>query len=55
VNLSPAFGVIGVLYGVFTIVLAGLAVYALVLVIVFLRLRITELKQARRPKDDLLR
>ena len=30
-NLSPAFGIIGVLYAVFTIVLAGLAVYALVL------------------------
>ena len=43
------------LYAIFTIVLAGLAVYALVLVIVFLRLRIAELKQARRPKDDPLR
>jgi tellurite resistance protein TehA-like permease len=55
VNVGPAFGVIGVLYAIFTIVLAGLAVYALVLVIVFLRLRIAELKQAGRPKDDPLR
>ena len=55
VNLSPAFGVLGVLYAIFTIVLAGLAVYALVLVIVFLRLRIAELKQAGRTKDDPLR
>ena len=50
-NVSPAFGVIGVLYALFTIVLAGLAVYALVLVIVFLQLRIAELKQAGRSKD----
>jgi len=55
VNLSPAFGVLGVLYAIFTIALAGLAVYALVLVIVFLRLRIAELKQAGRSKDDPLR
>ena len=54
-NLSPAFGVIGVLYAIVTIALAGLAVYALVLVIVFLRLRIAELKRAARPKDDPLR
>jgi tellurite resistance protein TehA-like permease len=50
-NVSPAFGVIGVLYALVTIVLAGLAVYALVLLIVFLRLRIAELKRAARPKD----
>lgn len=54
-NLSPAFGVIGVLYAIFTILLAGLAVYALVLVIMFLRLRIAELKKAARPKDEPLR
>lgn len=54
-NLGPAFGVIGVIYAVFTIVLAGLTVYALVLVIVFLRLRIAELKRAARPKEDPLR
>lgn len=51
-NLSPAFGVIGVLYAVFTIVLAGLAVYALVLVIIFLRLRIAELKRTAPPRND---
>lgn len=51
-NLSPAFGVIGVLYAIVTIALAGLAVYALLLVIVFLRLRIVELKQATQPKDN---
>lgn len=53
-NIGPALGVIGLLYAVFTIVLAGLAVYALALVIVFLRLRTVELKQAARPKDDPL-
>lgn len=51
---SPAFGVIGVLYAIFTIALAGPAVYALVLVIVFLQLRIAEPKQAARPKNDPL-
>lgn len=51
-NLSPAFGVIGVPYAIFTIVLAGLAVYALVLVIVFLRLRIAALKRATPPEDS---
>jgi uncharacterized membrane protein len=46
VNLSPAFGVLGALYAVFTIIMAVLAVYALVLAIVFLRLRIAELKRS---------
>ncbi|MFF2346981.1 hypothetical protein [Pseudarthrobacter sp. NPDC058119] len=36
------------LYAVFTVVLAMMAVYALVLVIIFLRLRIAELKRAAR-------
>jgi len=49
-NLSPAFGILGVLYAVFTIVLAGLAVYALVLAITFLRLQIAELKRTAPPK-----
>lgn len=49
-NLSPAFGILGVLYAVFTIALAGLAVYALVLAITFLRLRIAELKRTAPPK-----
>ena len=44
-SLSPAFGILGVLYAVFTIALAVMAVYALVLVIIFLRLRIAELKR----------
>ena len=48
-TLTPAFGIIGILYAIFMIVLAGLAVYALVLVIVFLRLRIAELKRAAPP------
>jgi tellurite resistance protein TehA-like permease len=52
VNVSPAFGVLGFLSAVLTIVVAGLAVYALVLTIVFLRLRIAELKRTARPKDD---
>lgn len=54
-DLSPAFGVLGVLYAVFTITVAVLAVYALVLVIVFLRLRIAELKRTAPPRDDRLR
>ena len=51
-NLSPAFGIVGILYAIFTIVLAGLAVYALVLVIIFLRLRIAELKRTVPPRND---
>lgn len=51
-NLSPGFGVIGVLYATLTILLARLAVYVLALVIVFLRLRIAELKKAARPKEE---
>ncbi|TQJ36741.1 hypothetical protein [Arthrobacter sp. SLBN-122] len=53
-TLTPAFGIIGILYAVFTIVLAGLAVYALVLAIIFLQLRIAELKRAARPKGGSL-
>ncbi|BCW78882.1 hypothetical protein [Arthrobacter sp. NicSoilC5] len=49
-SLSPAFGILGILYAVFTLVVAGLAVYALVLVIIFLRLRIAELKRAANPE-----
>ncbi|MGX9900310.1 hypothetical protein ACW0JT_11055 [Arthrobacter sp. SA17] len=51
-NVIPAVSVFGVVYVVFTIALAGLAVYALVLAIVFLRLRIAELKRAARPEDS---
>lgn len=53
-NLSPAFGILGTLYAAFTIVVAGLAVYALILAIVFLRLRIAELKWAVPPKNGPL-
>ena len=53
-TLTPAFGIIGILYAVFTIVVAGLAVYTLVLVIVFLRLRIAELKRTAPPKSGPL-
>lgn len=45
-NLSSTFGVIGILHAVFRFVVAGLAVYGLVLAIVFLRLGIAELKRA---------
>ncbi|VII95082.1 hypothetical protein [Arthrobacter sp. DR-2P] len=45
-SLSPAFGIMGILYAVFMITVAVLAVYALVLAIIFLRLRIAELKCA---------
>lgn len=51
-NVNPAVGVFGVLYVVLMMVLAGLAVYALVLAIVFLRLRIAELKRAVRREDS---
>ncbi len=51
-NLSPAFSILGTLYAVFTILLAGLAVYALVLAIIFLQLRIAELKRRTPPKID---
>lgn len=51
-NLSPAFGIIGTLYAIFTLVLAALAIYALVLVVIFLRLRIAELKRTAPPKND---
>jgi uncharacterized membrane protein len=49
-TLTPAFGILGILYAVFTIVLAVMAVHALVLAIIFLRLRIAELKRAAPPK-----
>ncbi|WP_324642383.1 hypothetical protein [Pseudarthrobacter sp. LT1] len=52
-SLSPAFGILGILYAAFTLVVAGLAVYALVLAIIFLRLRIAELKRATPPGGSL--
>lgn len=51
-SLSPAFGVMGILYAVFTIGVAALAVYALLLVIIFLRLQIAELKRVAPPRND---
>jgi hypothetical protein len=53
-TLTPALGIIGILYAIFMIELAGLAVYALVLAIIFLRLRIAELKRATLPKSGPL-
>jgi hypothetical protein len=50
VNLAPSFGILAVLYIVVMAVLIGLAIYVLVLVITFLRLRIAELKRAAPPK-----
>lgn len=52
-SLSPAFGVMGILYAVFMVVLAVMAVYTLFLAIVFLRLRIAELKRAAPTKGPL--
>lgn len=46
---SPVLGAMGMLYGVLTFVVAILVVYALVLGIIFLRLRIAEMKRAARP------
>ena len=50
-NLSPALGVIGSLYPVFMTVLAVLAVYVMILIMVFLRLKIAELKRAVRARQ----
>jgi hypothetical protein len=41
-----SFGILGILYSVVMVAIAVLAVYALVLVIIFLRLRIKELRRA---------
>lgn len=51
-NLSPAFGVLGILYAVFVIAVTVLVVYALVLAIIFLRLRIAEMKRSARAEDS---
>jgi hypothetical protein len=48
-SLSPAFSIMGILYAVF-ISQWRLAVYALVLAIIFLRLCIAELKRAAWPE-----
>jgi hypothetical protein len=44
-----SFGILGILYSVVMVAIACLAVYALVLVVVFLRLRIKELRRAPLP------
>ena len=44
-----SFGLFGILYYALMAALLGLAVYALVLVTIFLRLRIRELKASQRP------
>lgn len=54
-NLSPAISILGALYGIFSLALAALAIYALVVVIIFLRLRIAELKGGAPPKSGPLR
>ncbi|MDP9988774.1 hypothetical protein J2S98_003963 [Arthrobacter oryzae] len=51
-NVGPSFGVLAVLYIVVMAVLVGLAIYVLVLVITFLRLRIAELNRAAPPKGS---
>lgn len=43
----------GILYAVFMIALAVMAVYTLFLAMVFLRLRIAELKRAAPPRGSL--
>jgi tellurite resistance protein TehA-like permease len=52
-NPGPVFGFLSVLSAIVRFVLAGLAVYALVLAIIFLRLRIAELKRAVPPTSSL--
>lgn len=51
-NFGPSFGILAVLYIVVMAVMIGLAIYVLVLVITFLRLRIVELKRAAPPKGS---
>lgn len=48
-NVSPAAGILAVLYIAVMAVLIGLSVYVLVLIITFLRLRIAELKKRAAP------
>ena len=52
-NVAPSFGILAVLYIVVMAVLIGLAIYVLVLVITFLRLRIAELKRSAPPEGGL--
>jgi hypothetical protein len=50
-----SFGILGILYSAVLIAISALAVYALVLVVIFLRLRIRELKATQTPDlgDDV--
>lgn len=47
-----SFGILGILYSVVMVAIAVLVVYALVLGIIFLRLRIKELRSAALPGPD---
>lgn len=51
-NNVGVFGIISVLYMVVSAVVVGLATYVLVFAIVFLRLRIAELKRALPLRGD---
>jgi hypothetical protein len=50
VNAAPVFSVVSAVSAIIMIVLAILAIYALVLAIIYLRLRIAELKRSAPPK-----
>jgi hypothetical protein len=52
VNPAPGLGILAVLYIIVMAVLIGLAVYVLILVITFLRLRIAELRRTAPPKGE---
>jgi hypothetical protein len=47
-----SFGILGILYSVVMVAIAAMAIYALVLVIIFLRLRIKQLKAAPLAEPD---
>lgn len=55
VSTIGVFGILPVLYVIVMAVLIGLAIYVLVLAIIFLRLRIAELKRAQPPQEDTQR
>ncbi|NSX37186.1 hypothetical protein HTS88_12330 [Pseudarthrobacter oxydans] len=51
-NYAPQVGVLAVLYVLVMAVLTGLAIYVLILVITFLRLRIAEMRRAIPPEGQ---
>lgn len=51
-NLAPSFGILAVLYVIVMAVLTGMAIYVLILVITFLRLRIYELRRTAPPRGE---